>query len=144
MEYVLKKNMDGITAIIINKKSNKILFLKRRFLPFIVNPGVFSFVSGKRKYGERYINTAYREIYEETKLPKNELELIDDGEIFVYYKKYFWTNKIYVFATNKNYIKLNIENSDYKWVYYKNIPDEYLKMFIDKKMIRSIIKKAAF
>ncbi|MCL5423548.1 MAG: NUDIX domain-containing protein [Candidatus Marsarchaeota archaeon] len=144
MNYILKKNMDGITAIIINKKNNKILFLKRRCLPFIVNPCVFSFVSGKRKYKEKHINTAYREVYEETKLSKNELELKDTKDIFVYYKKYFWKNKIYVFATDKNYIKINIENSDYKWVYYKDIPDEYLKMFIDKKMIRSIIENAIF
>ena len=136
--------MDGITAIIINKKSNKILFLKRRSLPFIVNPGVFSFISGKRKYNEKYIDTAYREIYEETKLSRDELELKDNGSIFIYYKKYFWKNKIYVFATNKIKIKLNIENSDYKWIYYKQIPNEYLKMFIDKKNIRSIIEKAAF
>ena len=141
MDYKLKKGMDGITAIIINRKNNMVLFLKRRSLPFIVNPGIFSFVSGKRKHGEMYINTAYREIYEETKLSKNELEFLYDGDIRVYYKRYFWNNRFYVFATDKTQIRLNIENSSYVWVYYKDINKDYLKMFLDKRYIINIIKK---
>lgn len=127
--------MDGITAILIDKNSKRVLFLKRRRFPFIVNPGAFSFVSGKRKQKEKHIQAALREIYEETKIKKDDLTLKKHGTIQIWYKNIFWEDKLFIFLSNTTKIRLNVENSRYVWIAVEKIPKQYLRTFVEPKKV---------
>ena len=136
------EKMDGICASIFN--DGYFLVLKRRKSPFITNPGKWAFVTGKRKAGERYLDTAYREIEEETSLKRKELLLISEPcKVTLCYKNKKWDNEFFVFVSKSRKIKLNIENASYLWIKADDIikNKSYLEIFLDKEAIISILRK---
>ena len=133
---------DGIMAIIIHDK--KILLLKRRNVPLILNPGIWSFLSGGRDGKERYVDTAYREIYEEVKLKRSELKLITHTNAILKEekRKIARPNRVYIFRSSTDRIHLDLENSSYRWAAFSDIANErdYTNIFINKASILNKIK----
>ena len=121
MEYKTVEN-DGIHAAILN--GSRILLLKRINIPFIVNPGAWSFVAGSRKRGEGYAAAALREIREETGLDADDVRLLKGGySVFIAdpSRRIKWKNRFFVFSTSRKEIRLNFENSMYRWASYREM-----------------------
>jgi 8-oxo-dGTP pyrophosphatase MutT (NUDIX family) len=141
--YKFKKDMDGITAILINRK--KILLLKRINVPFMTNPGIWFPVAGQTEEGETPIESAYREIYEETKIPKVDLKLLKSKSNVVMFEKRSkkrWQNEVYVFSTKSQKVQINFEHSKYLWVSLKELND-YFKIdetYPDHRSLYNMIK----
>ncbi|MGC8710016.1 MAG: NUDIX domain-containing protein [Candidatus Micrarchaeia archaeon] len=137
----------GIIAIVLSNE--KLLLLKRRNFPFISNPNIWTFVSGGIKRDEDYEHAAYRELFEETGLAKGDLKKIEgplNVKLFDPRKKICWANKAYIFTTSSNKIKLNIENSAYRWATIKEIETEslYTNIFINKSAIIKKLKSVLY
>ncbi len=136
-KYRITQKYSGMTAIIIN--NGKVLLLKRRNIPVIMNPGIWAFLSGGRDGRERYIHTAYREIEEESGLKKDSLKLLyrkrrlvtDEG------RRLCWYNWIFIFRSNTSKVKLDYENSAYRWATLRQIEKEinYTNVFINRREI---------
>lgn len=125
-----KVSKDGITAAVLNGRN--ILLLKRISLPLITHPGLWCFVSGSRKKGEKHIDAAYREINEETGIDKSKLRPLLAGRkvtIVERRKRIEWENEFFIFSSKAKDVKLNFENSAYKWVGISELRRE--KLIID-------------
>ncbi len=133
----------GIVAIILHGK--KILLLKRRNVPLILNPGIWSFLSGGRDNKESYLNTAYREIYEEVKLPRSKLTLLDSGSTYLRDQKkgVMWYNRVFIFRSSTGKVRLDFENSAYRWASFGSILNEkgYTNVFINEEQLLSKIRR---
>ena len=133
---------DGVMVVIINKR--KILLLKRIWLPFISHPGMWSFVSGKKEKNEEYLDTAYRETEEETGLEARKLKLLKETDITVRDEKRLvkWKNRLFLFRSDTDSIRLNIENSRYKWVRFEELisGETITSAFQNKERILKLIK----
>lgn len=115
----------GVNAVVLNKK--RVLLLKRISLPFIIHPGYWAFVSGAKKKNENYLETAYREVEEETGIKRNDLKLLLKGgniTIMDDRRATKWTNRLFVFGSKGKKVRLNIENTSYKWVSLKGLEEE--------------------
>ncbi|MFI5412478.1 MAG: NUDIX domain-containing protein [Candidatus Micrarchaeales archaeon] len=139
------KKRDGSTMVVISKK--KILLLKRRNLPFILVPGIWWFPAGRREESEEYIETAYRELEEETGIRKEHLKLISKPQkvkLIDTKRNKTWENMLFVFSSKTQKVKLSIENPGYKWVSMSNLENEedFTNVFLKKKQSLNIIKKA--
>ncbi|VVB76945.1 RNA pyrophosphohydrolase [uncultured archaeon] len=143
--YYKRVKKDGITAAIIHK--GRLLVLKRRFFPFIIDPGKWEFLAGGNKRGESHDDAAYREIMEETRLRKGQLRLLvkrknvakmDAKRSIKYY------NSFYVFASNTKEIRLDIENSRYRWASFGDISrhEDYTNVFLNERSILKLIERA--
>lgn len=65
--------MRGVNLIaVFNKEQNKVLMCKRRKDPY---KGLLNFVGGKIKEGEDGFSSAYRELFEETGIAKENIKL---------------------------------------------------------------------
>ena len=111
---------DVVTCIIMNKEGN-ILILKRSD-KVRTYKGCWSGVAGYVEQGEELIDTAFKEIFEETGLKKTDVELIkkaDPIEFFDTYEdiNYNWKIFPFLFKTRKKG-KLNIdwEHTKYRWI----------------------------
>jgi|SRR5271157_583589 len=135
---------DGVTAIIVNR--GRLLVLKRRAIPFTMDPGEWEFVAGSRKRGESHADAAYREVLEETGIPKGRLTLAakrarvvktDAKGTFTY------SNALYVFCSGSDKVKLNIENSRHRWATYDEIAahKDYTNVFLNERLILGMIRK---
>ena len=135
-------NADGVAVVILHKR--RILLLKRRKIPFIFNPGIWSFVMGSRKRGEQYKETAYRELNEETGLEMKSIkQLRKPIKVWMFdaKKNKKWQNYLFFFSSSTNKIKLNMENSGYRWASLNDLKKgkDYTNIFIDKsRVIREI------
>ncbi len=69
--------------LIYNKTKDKLLFCKRVKPPYA---GLLNLVGGKIEEGECSIEAAYRELYEETGIQKEDIELVRLMDM-IYYKK---------------------------------------------------------
>lgn len=110
-----------VTVFLIN--ANKILLLKRsNNVKTMRNKwaGISGFIEN-----EDSLTCAYREIYEETGIEKNSIKLIRKGKIISLHP---YENSIklnihpYLFLSMTKIIKLNWENSEYRWIN----PDEII------------------
>ena len=131
-------NADGVAAVILHER--KILLLKRRNIPFILNPKIWSFVMGSRKKGEGYTKTAYREINEETGLQRHTLRQLRKPItvwMFDAKKDKKWQNRLFFFSSSTAKIKLNIENSGFRWASLNDLKEgkDYTNIFIDKDRV---------
>ncbi len=136
----------GIAAVIINKKTKRILLIKRRNLPIIQNRGIWSFLFGGKEENETYLETAYREIHEEISFEKNDLKLIFKPVrtlIKDIRSGKRWYNHLFIFLTDRTDIKLSYENSSYRWALPDDIFNEinYKNVFSKREEIEALIKK---
>lgn len=139
-----RSNISGVTVIIINRK--RLLLLKRIRFPFIINPGIWSFLSGGRKKEESSLENAYREIEEETRLVRSNLKLLFGPKsmtLFDSNKKIRWQNDIYIFKSDSRRVIKNIENSAYRWASISDIKKhiEYTNIFENESLIITLIEK---
>jgi 8-oxo-dGTP pyrophosphatase MutT (NUDIX family) len=134
---------DGVACVVINR--SKILLLKRRNVPFISNPGIWAFVMGGIERGEDYLETAYREIKEETDIDKKQLTLLyGPKRVNIVYKKknLMWSNNFYIFRSTTNKVKLDLENSAYRWATFDEIKNSrtYTNIFINEQFLLNKIR----
>ena len=128
----------GMTAIIINR--DRVLLLKRRRVPIILNPGIWGFLSGGRDKNEAYINTAYREIMEETGIDKDKLTLLSSMygiDCFDRRRRIKWQNAIFFFRSSTSRVKLDIENRSYRWAPVRDIKEHrmYTNVFCNEAKV---------
>ena len=102
------------------KHNDKILILKRSQQVRSMK-GLWSGVSGIIENNERAIKRAKIEIFEEVGIKEQYIELIKSGnEISVespQYKNHQWIIFPFLFQTEISDIKLNWENSEFRWIH---------------------------
>jgi len=134
---------EGVVAIIINKR--RVLLLKRRNLPFLTNPGIWFFITGGRKKGEKYIETAYREIMEEVRIDRQMLKKLYECRVKLYdnSKKWVWENRCFIFYSKSRHVKLNIENAAYRWAGINDLKKEIAlsNILINKEFVINKIER---
>ena len=114
------------------KNSNKILILKRSDKVRTMR-GLWSGVSGIIENNEEPINRAKIEIFEEIGIRKDKISLTNSVEKIKIsspqYEDHEWEVFSFLFETKETKIKLNWENSEFKWIEptqlinYKTVPD---------------------
>tara|TARA_B110000438_G_C15538800_1_gene531817 strand:- start:159 stop:563 length:405 start_codon:yes stop_codon:yes gene_type:complete len=106
-----------ITAFI--KNNNKILILKRSNKVRTMK-GLWSGVSGIIENNEKPVDRARIEIFEEIGMGKGEVNLVKKMEKMKIsspqYKNHQWEVFSFLFETEKSGVKLNWENSEFKWI----------------------------
>ncbi|MDE1873610.1 MAG: NUDIX domain-containing protein [Candidatus Micrarchaeota archaeon] len=135
----------GITAIILH--GGRVLLLRKIWLPFVLYRGLWLFLSGKREPGESYDTAAYREIREETGIGRRDLLLLGRfGGVAKFHvgSGRRFTDTLYVFASRTARVRLNIENTAYRWASVSDIrrEREYTNAFVDKQFIERTIGRA--
>ena len=107
-----------VTGVLAHK--NKILILKKSKDDWNY-PGKWSFCSGYIKEFEAAEDTVIREIKEETGLKAN---IIKKGSLFQKddnKKKKSWVIKTFLCETNSANVKLDHENTEFRWINYKDL-----------------------
>ncbi len=121
------------------------LLLKRRNVPVIMNPGIWAFLSGGRDGNERYITTAYREIKEESDIGRKSLKLLYKEKRLLKEdrKGIKWHNWLFIFHSDTRKVKLDYENSAYRWATMREIEKEinYTNVFINRKALEAKIRR---
>ena len=101
------------------KNSNKILILKRSDKVRSMR-GLWSGVSGIIEKGETPINRAKIEIFEEIGIRNDKISLTKSVEKIKIsspqYEKHEWEVFSFLFETKETEIKLNWENSEFRWI----------------------------
>ena len=101
------------------KNQDKILILKRSQNVKSMK-GLWSGVSGVIENQEEPVRRAEIEIFEEVGMTSNEIKLLKSGDeldiISPQYNNHKWHVFPFLFDTKKLVVKLNWENSDYKWI----------------------------
>ncbi|MCL4381047.1 MAG: NUDIX domain-containing protein [Candidatus Marsarchaeota archaeon] len=116
-------------------------------IPFIINRGIWSFITGKLNKNESYLLAAYREIEEETKITKDNLVLAVKpfrARLLDVHNGKQWQNTIFIFYSNTREVTLNIENSRFRWAPLDDIKNynDYTNIFCNEKKILGILSKA--
>lgn len=96
--------------IVFNKELNKALFCIRVKEPY---KGMYNFVGGKVEEGETNEEAAYRELFEETGISSNDIEL--DHFMDLNYFKYENNIQVY-YGILKNEVTLVEERNKLEWV----------------------------
>ena len=106
-----------VTSFLTN--NNKILILKRSDKVKSMK-GLWSGVSGLIENNELPLDRAKIEIFEEVGLQENDITLLKEAENVTVsspqYRNHQWEIYPFLFETKNEMIKLNWENSDFKWV----------------------------
>ena len=101
------------------KNSNKILILKRSDKVRSMR-GLWSGVSGIIENNEEPLNRAKIEIFEEIGIRKDKIKLIKRVEKIKIsspqYENHEWEVFSFLFETKETEIKLNWENSEFRWI----------------------------
>ena len=99
--------------------NNKILILKRSEKVKSMK-GLWSGVSGIIENGESPLKRAKIEIFEEIGIGEDDIELIKSGNQTLIespqYKNHQWLIFPFLFQIQKSDIKLNWENSEFRWI----------------------------
>ena len=103
--------------VVFNKEQDKVLFCIRAKEPY---KGLYNFVGGKVEDGETNDEAAYRELFEETGIRKDDIEL--DHFMDLNYFKYENNLQVYYGILEKE-VKLVEEKNKLEWV---TIDDELL------------------
>jgi 8-oxo-dGTP pyrophosphatase MutT (NUDIX family) len=116
------------------KNSNKILILKRSNKVRTMK-GLWSGVSGIIENNEVPIDRARIEIFEEVGIKSEQISLVKNIEKIKIsspqYENHEWIVFSFLFETEKTEIKLNWENSEYRWIMindlknYETVPNLY-------------------
>ncbi len=106
----------GVTVAVVN--GSRVLILKRRNLPLMVNRGIWYFVGGSRKDGETLLQNAFREVFEELHVKRSGLSVISSFPATIRDRRKLqrWGNTFFVMASADRKIKLNLEHTGYRWV----------------------------
>ena len=97
-------------VIVFNKNKDKVLMCQRRKDPY---KGKLNFVGGKVEKGESNDEAAYRELFEETGISKNDIEL--DHFMDLNYFKYENNLQVY-YGILKHDVNLVEEKNKLEWV----------------------------
>ena len=122
-----------VTSFVRDAKSGKILLLRRSYKVRSMR-GMWSGVSGIIEGREKPLSRARIEIFEETGITKDKIRLIKSVVSAIrisspQYKNHEWRVFPFLFEARSPEIRLNWENSDYKWVRtdeigsYDTVPD---------------------
>jgi|TARA_B110000438_G_scaffold176523_1_gene168700 8-oxo-dGTP pyrophosphatase MutT (NUDIX family) len=116
------------------KNSNKILILKRSNKVRTMK-GLWSGVSGIIENNEVPIDRARIEIFEEVGIKSEQISLVKNIEKIKIsspqYENHEWIVFSFLFETEETEIKLNWENSEYRWIMindlknYETVPNLY-------------------
>ena len=108
------------------KHNDKILILKRSQQVRTMK-GLWSGVSGIIENNETAIKRAKIEIFEEVGIKEQNIKLIKSGsEVFVespQYKNHQWVISPFLFQTEISDIKLNWENSEFRWIHVNELKE---------------------
>ncbi len=107
-----------VTGVV--KHKNKVLILKKSNDDWNY-PNKWSFCSGYVKEFEAAEDTVLREIKEETGL---KAKIVKKGELFQKddnKKKKTWVIKTFLCESNSANVKLDHENTEFKWINYKDL-----------------------
>lgn len=96
--------------VVFNKNTNKVLFCIRAKEPY---KGLYNFVGGKVEEGESNDDAAYRELFEETGISKEDIEL--DHFMDLNYFKYENNLQVY-YGVLKHKVTLVEEKNKLEWV----------------------------
>ena len=96
--------------VVFNKNLNKALFCIRAKQPY---KGLYNFVGGKVEEGETNDEAAYRELFEETGISKNDINL--DHFMDINYFKYENNIQVY-YGILQNEVKLVEEKNKLEWI----------------------------
>ena len=96
--------------VVFNKKMDKVLFCIRAKEPY---KGLYNFVGGKVEEGESNDDAAYRELFEETGISQNDIEL--DHFMDLNYFKYENNLQVY-YGILKHKVNLIEEKNKLEWV----------------------------
>jgi 8-oxo-dGTP pyrophosphatase MutT (NUDIX family) len=116
-----------VSCVVMNEKGN-ILILKRSD-KVRTYKGCWSGVAGYIEKGEQPLDTAYKELSEEVKLDRGDVELILKGDLIEFtdiYENVRYDWKIYPFlfkTRKKSKIQIDWEHIEYRWI----IPSEIVK-----------------
>ena len=106
--------------------NDKILVLKRSQQVRTMK-GLWSGISGIIENNETPIKRAKIEIFEEVGIKEQNIKLIKSGsEVFVespQYKKHQWVISPFFFQTEISDIKLNWENSEFRWIHVNELKE---------------------
>lgn len=113
--------MTSAGAVIFRRENKEILYLLLHFAH-----GHWGFARGGVEKGEDYIETALREIEEETGLTKNDLEFIPKFQTNAQYYFQGYSGKLiqkenilFLAETTKEEIELSHEHTEYVWLPFK-------------------------
>ena len=123
------RSTDIVTSFIINDE--KILLLKRsNEVKTMID--LWAGVSGIIEKDEMPLSRAKIEIFEEVGIKEEQIELLKTGQqiriISTQYRNHAWNIFPFLFSTKNTEIKLNWENSEFRWikptevVNYKTVP----------------------
>lgn len=136
----------GVAVVLIN--NGKVLLMKRRNLPFLKNPGIWSFIFGHKEKGEGYEETAYREAREEAGLQRGALHPLCKSfgvVLFDRRKRIKWHNRMFIFRSDSSEVRKDFENAAYRWATMGEIMEgeSYTNIFIDEERILKRINRYA-
>jgi 8-oxo-dGTP pyrophosphatase MutT (NUDIX family) len=128
----------GVAVAVISGR--KVLLFKRRSLPMLKNPGVWSFVFGGKERGEQYVHTAYREVGEESGIKRDKLHMLGssfDVLLFDKKKRIRWRNRMFIFRSDTSKVRKDFENAAYRWATIGEIRNHviYENVFMDEAAI---------
>ena len=125
-----------VTCFITNE--NKILLLKRSDKVKSMK-GLWAGVSGIIEKDELPLARAKREIFEEVGLHEDQIKLLKSEKemriISPQYKNHEWLVFPFLFDTENQTIKLNWENSDYRWISIDEIKNFETVPSLDKVLL---------
>ena len=121
---------DIVTSFL--KDNEKILLLKRSSKVKSMKC-LWAGISGILEKNETPLSRAKIEIFEETGIKKEQIELVNAAKqmkvLSPQYKNHEWNIFPFLFKIENPYVKLNWENSEFKWsepiqlINYKTVPD---------------------
>ena len=125
-----------VTCFITNK--DKILILKRSDKVKSMK-GLWAGVSGIIEKDESPLARAKREIFEEVGLHEGQINLLKSEKemriVSPQYKNHEWLVFPFLFGTENQTIKLNWENSDYRWISIDEIKNFETVPSLDKVLL---------
>ncbi|MDE0526883.1 MAG: NUDIX domain-containing protein [Thaumarchaeota archaeon] len=126
-----------VTAFVRDVRTDKVLLLRRSNRVRTMR-GKWSGVSGIIEGNERPLNRAKTEIFEEAGISKSRIRLIRSADGIriksPQYRNHEWVVSAFLFEADSPPVRLNWENSDYRWVKivemgkYETVPDLYRVM----------------
>ena len=126
-----------VTAFVRDVRTDKVLLLRRSNRVRTMR-GKWSGISGIIEGNEKPLNRAKTEIFEEAGIARSKIRLIRSADGIriksPQYRNHEWVVSAFLFEADSPPVRLNWENSDYRWVKiaemgkYETVPDLYRVM----------------